>query len=339
MARTIYVPQADAFIDFSETATDDQINAYIRSKYPLPVEPPPPPAPPPPEEEVGALESGFYQSLGRLEAAGGKAAQATGLESLSDYLFRKSQESQEYAAKYKPDVADISQISGPTDVAKFAGSTILQSAPESVAGIGGALIGGSIGALGGPAAPVTIPLGSFIGSAIASLPFFMGGNLQRQAQEQNIPLEQTSGYAASAGAFSQAPLQAAFDVLLKGKLPISGVAVDVVRKSFLKEVAKTAGEGAGMELLTEPAQQAIELAQANPEKLLEFGPEVQKELLNAAAGGVLAGGTLGGVGGAIGTIGRPTEADLAQKEIGETVAESQQKGAEMQRSAQINMGV
>lgn len=355
MARTIYVPQARTFIDFSETATDDQINAYIRSKYPLPAPAPPPPAPPAPEEEVGAFTSGLYGTLGRLEAAGGKAAQAAGIESLADYLFKESRESQDYAAKYKPDVADISQISGPTDVAKFAGSTIAQSAPETAVGIAGgfagaalgAKIGGSIGVLGGPAAPATVPIaasagaiiGGLIGAAITSLPSFIGGNLQRQAEEQNIPLEETSGTAATVGAVAQAPLDAAFDVLVARKIPGSGVAMDVVRKSFLTEVARTAGQGVATEALTEPAQQAIELAQANPEKLREFSPEVQFELLNAAAAGALAGGVIGGGAGAIGTIGRPTEADLVQKEIGETVAESQQKGLGIQRSAEINMGV
>lgn len=337
MARTIYVPQARTFVDFSETATDDQINAYIRSKYPITQPAPPPPAPPAPEEEVGAFTSGIYGTLGRLEAAGGKAAQASGLESLADYLFKESRESQEYAAKYKPDVADISQISGPTDVAKFAGSTIAQSAPETALGIGGAMAGAALGTAVLPG-PGTI-IGGLIGSAITSLPSFIGSNLQRQVEEQNIPLEETSGTAASVGAFAQAPLDAAFDVLIQRKLPGSGVAVDVVRKGFLSEVARTAGQGAVTEGLTEPAQQAIELAQANPERLREFSPEVQFELLNAAAAGSLAGGLIGGGAGAIGTIGRPTEADLTQREVGEAVAESQQKGAEIQRSAQINMGV
>jgi len=184
MARTIYVPQADEFIDFSDTATDAQIQSWIRAKYPKPAPPPPTPPPAPPEEGVGALESGFYGSLGRLEAAGGMAAQATGLESLAEYLFNKSRESEEYAAKYKPDVADISEIEGVGDVAKFAGSTIAQSAPETAVGIGGALVGASVGALGGPAAPVTIPIGALIGSALASLPFFIGGNLQRQLKSR-----------------------------------------------------------------------------------------------------------------------------------------------------------
>lgn len=347
MAKSVYVEEAGGILEFPDSATPQQMRAYIERTYrkPLPT--------PVPEEEVGAFTSGLYGTLGKFEAAGGKAAQAAGLESLADYLFRESRESQEYAAKYRPDVSDISQISGPTDVAKFAGSTIAQSAPETAVGVGGALVGRAAGtALGGAIGSFFAPgpgtvagsaiggnIGMFVGSAIASLPSFVGSNLQRQVEEQNIPLEEASGFDASVGAAFQAPIDAAFEVLIARKLPGSGVAADAARKSFLSEVARTAGQGMATEALTEPAQQAIELAQANPEKLREFSPEVQFELLNAAAAGALAGGVIGGGAGALGTIGRPTESDIVQKEISETLAESQQRGVEMQRSAQINMGV
>lgn len=344
MARTIYVPQADEFVDFSDTATDAQIQTWIRTNYPKPA--PPPPAPPPavPDEGVGALESGFYGSLGRLEAAGGKAAQYTGLEELARYLFEKSKESEEYAAKYKPDVADISEIGGVGDVAKFAGSTILQSAPESAVGIGGAYAGGVAGAALGTAVlpgPGTVAggfLGSAIGGALAALPFFIGGNLQRQAQEQNIPLEETSGFSASVGGLAQAPAQAAFDLLVAKKLPGSGIAYDVARKAFFKELAIVAGT----EGLTEPAQQAIEIAQANPEKLLDFDASVQNELLNAAAGGFLAGGIIGGGAETVARIAAPpqtSEQAQAKTQLRGDIATEQQQAREMQRFSEINAGI
>lgn len=338
MARTIYVPQARTFVKFGDTATDEQINAYVRAKYPIEAPPPPAPPPAPPQEDVGALESGFYGSLGRLEAAGGKAAQAAGLESLSNYLFEKSRASEEYAGQYKPDVADISQIGGLGDVAKFAGSTILQSAPETAAGIGGAYAGAAIGALGGPAAPITVPLGGLIGGALAALPFFIGGNLQRQAQEQGVPLEETSGTQASVGAIAQAPLDAAFDALVAKKLPGAGVAYDVAKKSFFKEVAKSAAT----EALTEPAQQAIEIAQANPEKLLDFDASVQNELLNAAAGGVLAGGVIGAGAETVAHVAAPpqtSEQAQAKAELRGDITAEQQQARQMERFAEVNNGI
>ncbi len=344
MAQTIYVPQADQFIDFSDTATDAQIQSWIRTNYPKPAAPPPAPPPAPPEEDVGAFESGFYGSLGRLEAAGGKAAQAAGLESLANYLFGESRESEEYAGKYKPDVADISQIGGVGDVAKFAGSTIAQSAPETAVGIAGAYTGGVAGAsigtavLPGPGTVAGGILGGLIGGALSSLPFFVGGNLQRQVEEQGVPLEETSGTSASIGAITQAPIDAAFDVLVARKLPGAGVAYDVAKKSFLSEIAKAAAT----EGLTEPAQQAIELAQANPQKLLDFSPDVQFELLNAAAGGVLAGGVIGGGAEAVGRVTAPAQTPeqlQARSELQGDLATERQQSQEAQKFSEINRGI
>lgn len=336
-------------MSFPDGTTDAQIIDYVTAQYG-----PKPPAPPP-EEPVGALESGFYGSLGSLEAAGGKAAQAVGLEGLSQYLYEQSRASQEYAAKYQPEVANISQIGGIGDVASFAGSTIAQSLPETAVGVGGAyagaVAGGTIGAAVGapffgvgaaPAAAVGATIGGIIGGAMASLPFFVGSNLQRQAEEQNIPLEETSGYNATVGAIAQAPLDAAFETLVARKFPGAGAALDVVKQGFFKEVARTAAQGAVTEALTEPAQQAIEIAQANPEKLLDFGPEVQQEILNAAAAGALAGGAIGGGAGAIGSITGPAAPDPnveARRELNADLQTARARGDEIKRFGEISLGV
>lgn len=336
-------------MSFPDGTTDAQIIDYVTAQYG-----PKPPAPPP-EEPVGALESGFYGSLGSLEAAGGKAAQAVGLEGLSNYLYEQSRASQEYAAKYQPEVADISQIEGIGDVASFAGSTIAQSLPETAVGVGGAyagaVAGGSIGAAVGapffgvgaaPAAAVGATIGGIIGGAMASLPFFVGSNLQRQAEEKNIPLEETSGYNATVGAIAQAPLDAAFETLVARKFPGAGAALDVVKQGFFKEVARTAAQGAVTEALTEPAQQAIEIAQANSEKLLEFGPEVQQEILNAAAAGALAGGAIGGGAGAIGSITGPAAPDPAveaRRELNVDLQAARARGDEIKRFGEVSLGV
>lgn len=338
MARKIYVPEAGRALSFPDSATDDQIISYLRTKYAAP-----PPAPPP-EEPVGALESGFYGSLSKLEAAGGKTAEAVGLESISKYLLDRSRSSQEYAEKYQPSVADVTQIGGIGDLAAFTGETIAQSAPETAIGVGGAYAGAITGGAIGSVVPIVgtaagAIAGGLIGGAMASLPFFIGGNLQRQAQEKGVPLEGTDLSDASVGAIAQAPLDAAFETLIARKLPGSGVALDVVRQGFFKEVAKSAGQGAVIEALTEPAQQAIELAQANPEKLLEFGPDVQQEILNAAAAGALAGGTISGAVGGIGAIGKPTEESLTQGELRKDIAVKRTEGDQLKRAAEVNMGV
>ena len=341
MARTVYVPEAGGALNFPDGTTDQQIVSYVRAKYA------PKPAPAPPEAGIGALESGFYGALGRAEAAGGKAAQGLGIDWLASDLFERSRASTAYAEKYKPDVASVTDIQGVGDAAKFAGSTIAQSAPETAVGLAGAYAGAATGAaigsvVPGPGTAVGGVVGGIVGGAIASLPFFIGGNIQAQAREQGIPLEETSGYAASIGAAAQAPLDAAFDTLIARKFPGAGAALDVVKKGFLKEVATTAGKAAVTEALTEPAQQAIEIAQSNPNKLLEFSPDVQNELLNAAAAGALAGGVIGGAAIPVSRVAQGAVAgkeEAAKRQLESDVLIAAQKGEQMKRNAEINSGI
>lgn len=342
MARTVYVPEAGGVLDFPDAATDQQIIDFVKTKYPKPVAPAPAP-----EAGIGALESGLYGALGKVEATGGKAAQGLGIDWLAKDLFERSRASAEYAAQYKPDVASISDIQGAGDVAKFAGSTIAQSAPETAAGLAGAYAGAVTGAAIGSAVPgvgtaVGGIVGGVIGSAIAALPSFIGGNIQAQAREQGISLEETSGYNASIGAAAQAPLDAAFDVLIARKFPGAGAALDAVKIGFLKEVATTAGKSAVTEALTEPAQQAIEIAQANPKKLLEFGPDVQNELLNAAAAGALAGGVIGGAAVPASRIAQgvaSSRAEAPQKQLAEDITTASMSGQRLRQNAEINAGI
>ena len=141
---------------------------------------------------------------------------------------------------------------------------------------------------------------------------------------------------------AQAPLDAAFDTLIARKFPGAGVALDAVKSSFFKEIAKTAAKGALTESLTEPAQQAIEIGQSNPEKLLDFGPEVQNELLNAAAGGALAGGIIGGVAEPVasvahGVIGK--REDVAKTQLSGDIYAAAMRGEQMKKFAEVNAGV
>lgn len=338
MARTVYVPEAGGALKFADGTTDQQIIDYVRTKYaPTPVKAPE-------QAGIGALEAGLYGFRSRSQAAFGKAAQGLGWEDTANLLFEQSRANEELASTYKPDVANVSDIKSASDVAKFAGSTLGQSATESGVGLAGAYAGAVAGASVGSVVPFVGTaaggiIGGIVGGAIAYLPSFVGGNLQRQVQEQGTTLEEASGYDASMGAIAQAPLDAAVDALIARKLPGGGAALDIARKSFFREVARTAAESALANSLSEPAQQAIEIAQANPEKLLEFSPDVQNELLNAAAGGAIAGGVIGGAAGGVGTIGRPTETQLAQKDLAKGYVEAGTRGEQMKKFAEINAGV
>ena len=76
MARSIYVPQAGGFVEFSDTATDAEIVSYLKSKYttPAPAKPaaPPPPAGPDESSILGRAAYGF--ATGFTDIPGGIAA-------------------------------------------------------------------------------------------------------------------------------------------------------------------------------------------------------------------------------------------------------------------------
>lgn len=340
MARTVYVPEAGGALNFADGTSDQQIIDYVRAKYA------PAPAPAPTEAGIGALESGLYGFRSRSQAGLGKAFQSLGWEDSAKYLFDQSRANERLASSYKPEIADVSQIQSASDAAKFAGSTIGQSAAETATGAAGIYAGAAAGATVGSVVPVvgTVAggiIGSVIGFAISSLPSFVGGNLQEQVKENNVTLEEASGYSAGVGAVAQAPLDFIFDRMIARRLPGGGAALDIAKKGFLQEVAKTAGKGALTEGLTEPAQQAIQIAQANPEKLLEFGPEVQREIINAAAAGVLSGGVIGGAAGGIGSAvsGVAPKETPAQSELSADYAAAAQRGADMVKFSEINTGV
>ena len=63
-----------------------------------------------------------------------------------------------------------------------------QALPVLAGTVMGVKVGGAIGALGGPAAPVTVPVGLLVGGAIGAVSgMIAGGEIQRQLSEVSIP--------------------------------------------------------------------------------------------------------------------------------------------------------
>lgn len=279
MARQIYVPQAGRVIDFKDDATDDQIQAYIQQTYMAPQQAAPTP---PPQTERGlwnAFSSGIddLQAIGYVDA--GKAAQ--GIESLagfdnswSEYFYKKAMENSAEGKKYQP--GDVWGASGIGEGAYSLIENIAKSAPSSAPGI----IAGGVGTVyGGPRAG---------GAAMTAVnyPINFGQNILRQQEEQNIPLRDTSAAVAGAAAVPQTALDLfGGKLILKGILP-SGITRSELGKAILdlgeRGIVAKVGTAAVGEGATEALQQAIEIGQANPEKLFEFDHETQMELINAA---------------------------------------------------------
>lgn len=281
MVRPIYVPQAGRVIEFSDAATDDQIQAYIQTNY---MKPAPAPAPVQPQAErslSGALSSGVSGLLGSAQATTG--AIAGGVEDLigadkdvSNYFFDLAREDFADAAKYQG--GDIWGAETWGDMGYSTLEGIAQFLPQTALTAGLTMI---------PVAGVPLALG-------ASTYLTTGQHAARQAQEQNIDIKDADYKWAAMTAVPSAALETLGGMALARGIPqglVSSYVGRMVGRAASTGVGKTATV-AGSEALTETGQQAIEILQANPEKLYEFSPETQKELLNAATLGGLTGGAL-----------------------------------------------
>ena len=178
-----------------------------------------------------------------------------------------------------------------------------EQAPQLGLSLAGTYLGGkagaAIGALGGPAAPLTVPLGAvagaFIGTAMTSLPLLFGGNIQRkEGQVEKGELARVNASEALIAAFGQTALETAANAILVLK-PFKYLG----KGGLFARTAKTGAAGVAAEGLTEVGQQMIERKQAG----LEWDPtksdEALREYIEAGVAGGILGGGLGGAGAAV----------------------------------------
>ncbi len=314
MARSIYVPQAGGLVKFRDEATDADIVAYLKAAYPAT---PPQPAPQP-ANDASWYGSAIDSAQGRLQAGLGGVSEAVGLEGLAKYLYDASRANDEEAAKYDWGNTDIWNAPSLWEGAKAAGKSIGQSLPDLAGGMAaagvGAKVGAAAGTLGGPFAEITVPAGAAIGGIGGALGYYFtsntGANLQEQVKENGGDLESADEGRAMAGAAVQAPLDVLADkVALKRFFP--GVSKEIEKALIGSTITRAAVHGAksaGVGGVTEALQQAIQIGQANPDKLWSMSPEVQGELIDAAIAGGLFEGIVGGI-----TGGADPAADIGAK--------------------------
>jgi hypothetical protein len=240
------------------------------------------------QETPGRWGAGVDRFQAGIEALLSKAAQDIGgSPRLASNLARAAEANVIEAAKYQPAVPSYKDIRGVGDLGSYALDLAASSAPDiAVSAIGG-LTGGIVGG----------PLGAVAGATLPAFTSLTGQNILSQAQEQGVPIGRTSLGRAAVAAVPQTVLQSVTPVRFLGKIRVLPAAV---RRATIGKVASEIAVSGAYEGLTEAAQQAIQIAQANPDKFFEFGPDVQNEILEAAVGG----GLLGGLGEGVVTAGR-----------------------------------
>lgn len=230
------------------------------------------------QEDFGDIGAGLQRAGASLQLG---LAGALGSEGMAESAMQSLEDVQR---QYTPDVPSFTDITGPISGLEYIQEQLTASAPQMIAQLGAGALGTRFG---GPRAGVAAATG-------VGTPFFAGMNIERQIEEQGIGFED----AQVAKAYGFGVGQAALDALIGRTLGVFGPrkGAEEIAKAAQQGMARRIGgkfvAGAAVEAPTEAFQQILEIVQANPEKLAEFGPEVRAELMEAAVAGGLVGGVI-----------------------------------------------
>lgn len=259
----------------------------------------------------GGLSGALGLGLESLLSSGQTAAQAlmgSPEEAAKSALAREEARSKKYEEQVSWDkVKKAYEEQGVFSAAKEAlgqvPAAIAEQAPNIASTLGAARLGATAGSVFGPAGAI---VGGVAGAAAPSLISQFGGNIERQAAEQQAkgePLDINRG-AAAAAALPQAALDVAGTFIPLGGQLISkltgipakaltigaGNATKLAEERLLTTLAKGTAVGAVAEIPTEITQQMLERAQAglsltDSDALAEYGKTAYQVGLLAPIGG------------------------------------------------------
>jgi hypothetical protein len=251
---------------------------------------------------IGPFESGLIGATADVMTAGARGAQALGFdETAADWQKGAEERRQTVEKSYRPKVPSYKDIYKDGEYLESLGNLgqyIYEQGAQSLPYMAGMAGGALAGAAAAPVLGVGAGVAAGTGAVLGGVPLFTGSNIERQMKE-GTPFKDTNLPAA----LGTAIIQSGLDATIARVLPGIGKAAT---GPLIARFAKKGVQGAGIEGLTESAQQGLEILQANPNKLWEFSPEVQAELMESAVAGGLLGGVLGGASGAVHTQPKPS---------------------------------
>lgn len=270
---------------------------------------------------LGALGKGF-ESMGSsaqtaLEALAGSPEEAAARAQQREAKISERHPDQVSLEKVKKAYEERGIIPAAGEALSQIPAAIAEQAPNIGATLGGARAGAALGSLAGPVGTV---VGGIAGAALPSLITQFGGNIERQATEQEArgePVQINRGTAALA-AVPQAALDVVGNFIPFGGQLVSkltgiparaltigaGNATKLAEERLLTTLAKGTATGALAEIPTEIAQQMLERAQAglsltDADALKEYGQTAYQV----------------GLLGPLGAAGRLSEKGVARQEI------------------------
>lgn len=291
MAQSIYVPQIGGFIDFKDEATDAEITAYLKSKFPAaPVAPPPAPADAGPDESgiLGRFAYGFGRQF--TDIPGGIAELAIPAE---EAVKTAPGEFSEDARKYLEETLGIDPTKDPT---------ITQQAAQALGSLASFLVPGTAAFKAARALGIGLRGAGIAGSAAASAQGAAVGAAQRGETIRNqlesgmeiTPEQQITSQLSSAaiGASEGLPIFRFLGPIgtLLEKIPVSKAPiVERILQNRLSKVIQSGGTEGIQEAVSGVANDIMEYGVYNPDV------EIGQDILSNAGTGAFAGSFLEGV--------------------------------------------
>lgn len=255
--------------------------------------------PPEPQEPLDPWSASWERLKGSSRTGVAGVTQALGWDEWTKELLGQAEGNYREADRFKPQVPSYKDIYKEDDLLGSvgrAGRYLYEGAAGSAANMGATIAGGALGA------PLGLP-GMIAGAIAANVPSYTGENLREQMEQKGVPFDQTN----LARALPTAVAQAGLDTLPVGRLGLGKAATG----GIASRVGKKAAEGAALEGATEATQEAMQIGQADLQKLYDLSPEIKDRLIEAGVAGAALGGTLGAGAGA---ARRRAEATTPQEE-------------------------
>jgi hypothetical protein len=293
MARSVYVPQAGGFIDFSDDASDEEINSYLKSRFSAPaqaqqVAAPEEPTGPDESSILGRLAYGFGTGLTNIP--GGIAALALPAEKAAQTTAGQFSEE---ARKYLQETFGIDPTKDPTaaqQAAEALGSVASFLVPGSAVAKGASLIGRTASLAGRAGTATAAAQGVALGSGARA------EKIQNQlasgmeiSEEDQLAAQRLDGFI---GSLEAAPIGRFFGPIttLLSKVPVAKAPiVEQIVKSRLARITKAGAAEGAQEVASGIANDLVEYGVYNPD--VEFG----QDLLSNAGTGAFAGSFVEGL--------------------------------------------
>jgi len=265
------------------------------------------------ENFTNGVRRGALSTVALLDAAEGSVAGLLGFDQAQQDFFKDYDRLTKQAEQFRGSVGSVEEINSPLALIKFASGAIGENLPTLIA----TLLTGGVGGIATKLVAkrvITKVAGKELRDKLATAKI-RGQIAGTVASSAVLGTGEVAGDLRSSGLDSAPATELAFGVTIGAldALPVVGlfkafslsrpfknrVISEIGKRSLPGAIGRGAAIGAAAEVPTEVLQEALGIAAKSTvdDNFDALGPEARSRLLNAAAGALVVGGAIGGVGG------------------------------------------